>query len=88
MIEVRSLTVRYGGVTSLDRMNLTFEKGTCGLIGPNGAGKTTFFIVLSGFVRPASGTRPGVRRRPAEAAALQARPVGGAPHLPDRAGHF
>ena len=55
MIEVTDLTVRYGGVTSLDGMNLVFEKGTCGLIGPNGAGKTTFFNVLSGFVRPASG---------------------------------
>ena len=56
MIEVDNLTVRYGGVTSLDGMTLAFEKGTCGLIGPNGAGKTTFFNVLSGFVRPASGT--------------------------------
>jgi branched-chain amino acid transport system ATP-binding protein len=56
VIEVENLTVRYGGVTSLDGMNLVFEKGTCGLIGPNGAGKTTFFNVLSGFVRPASGT--------------------------------
>jgi branched-chain amino acid transport system ATP-binding protein len=56
MIEVRDLTVRYGGVTSLDGMNLLFESGVCGLIGPNGAGKTTFFNVLSGFVRPASGS--------------------------------
>jgi len=56
MIEVTDLTVRYGGVTSLDGMSLTFEKGICGLIGPNGAGKTTFFNVLSGFVRPASGS--------------------------------
>jgi ABC-type branched-subunit amino acid transport system ATPase component len=56
VIEVENLTVRYGGVTSLDGMNLVFEKGTCGLIGPNGAGKTTFFNVLSGFVPPASGT--------------------------------
>ncbi len=56
MIEVSGLTVRYGGVTSLDGMNLVFERGVCGLIGPNGAGKTTFFNVLSGFVRPASGT--------------------------------
>jgi branched-chain amino acid transport system ATP-binding protein len=56
MIEVEGLTVRYGGVTSLDAMSLTFEQGTCGLIGPNGAGKTTFFNVLSGFVRPATGT--------------------------------
>ena len=56
MIEVSNLTVRFGGVTSLDGMDLTFDQGICGLIGPNGAGKTTFFNVLSGFVRPASGT--------------------------------
>jgi branched-chain amino acid transport system ATP-binding protein len=56
VIEVAGLTVRFGGVTSLDGMSVTFEAGTCGLIGPNGAGKTTFFNVLSGFVRPASGS--------------------------------
>jgi branched-chain amino acid transport system ATP-binding protein len=56
VIEVAGLTVRFGGVTSLDAMSVTFEAGTCGLIGPNGAGKTTFFNVLSGFVRPASGS--------------------------------
>ncbi len=56
MIEVKDLTVRYGGVTSLDSMSVTFEPGTCGLIGPNGAGKTTFFNVLSGFVRPVAGS--------------------------------
>src|SRR6202044_2010656 len=55
VIEVDSLTVRYGGVVPLDAVTLVFEKGTCGLIGPNGAGKTTFFNVLSGFVKPASG---------------------------------
>jgi branched-chain amino acid transport system ATP-binding protein len=56
VIEVKDLTVRFGGVTSLDGMSLLFEQGVCGLIGPNGAGKTTFFNVLSGFVKPASGT--------------------------------
>ena len=56
MIEVADLTVRFGGVTSLDAMSVTFKAGTCGLIGPNGAGKTTFFNVMSGFVRPAAGT--------------------------------
>ena len=56
MIEVEGLTVRFGGVTSLDGVSLAFEPGTCGLIGPNGAGKTTFFNVLSGFVRPTAGT--------------------------------
>ncbi len=56
MIEVHELTVRFGGVTSLDRLSVTFAPGMCGLIGPNGSGKTTFFNVLSGFVRPAAGT--------------------------------
>ncbi|HTU72893.1 MAG TPA: ATP-binding cassette domain-containing protein [Trebonia sp.] len=56
MIEVSNLTVRYGGVTSLDELTVTFEAGISGLIGPNGAGKTTLFNVLSGFIRPASGS--------------------------------
>jgi len=56
MIKITDLTVRFGGVTPLDHVNVTFQPGTCGLIGPNGAGKTTFFNVLSGFVSPASGT--------------------------------
>jgi ABC-type branched-subunit amino acid transport system ATPase component len=56
VIEIRDLTVRFGGVTPIDRMSVDFERGTCGLIGPNGAGKTTFFNVMSGFVKPAAGT--------------------------------
>jgi branched-chain amino acid transport system ATP-binding protein len=56
MIEVSNLTVRFGGVTPLDGMDVRFDAGTCGLIGPNGAGKTTFFNVLSGFVRPVDGS--------------------------------
>jgi ABC-type branched-subunit amino acid transport system ATPase component len=56
MIKVSGLTVRFGGVTPLDGMDVAFDAGTCGLIGPNGAGKTTFFNVLSGFVRPAGGS--------------------------------
>jgi branched-chain amino acid transport system ATP-binding protein len=50
MIEISDLTVRFGGVTPLDGVTLTFPGGTCGLIGPNGAGKTTFLNVMSGFV--------------------------------------
>ena len=56
MIEVDGLTVRFGGVTPIDDVTLTFPRGACGLIGPNGAGKTTFFNVLSGFVKPAAGS--------------------------------
>jgi ABC-type branched-subunit amino acid transport system ATPase component len=56
LIEIQDLTVRFGGVTPLDHMTITFGEGTNGLIGPNGAGKTTFFNVLSGFVRPSEGS--------------------------------
>ncbi len=56
MIEVKNLTVRFGGVTSLDAVSIDFPEGTCGLIGPNGAGKTTFFNVMSGYVTPAEGS--------------------------------
>jgi branched-chain amino acid transport system ATP-binding protein len=56
VIEVEKLTVRFGGVTPLDAVSMTFAEGTCGLIGPNGAGKTTFFNVLSGFVKPTAGS--------------------------------
>ncbi len=56
MIEVENVTVRFGGVTSLDDVSISFPGGTCGLIGPNGAGKTTFFNVLSGYVTPMSGS--------------------------------
>ena len=56
MIEVENLTVRFAGVTPIDHVTVTFPGGTCGLIGPNGAGKTTFFNVLSGFVKPATGS--------------------------------
>jgi branched-chain amino acid transport system ATP-binding protein len=56
VIEVKGLTVRFAGVTPIDDMSVDFPGGTCGLIGPNGAGKTTFFNVLSGFVKPHSGT--------------------------------
>jgi branched-chain amino acid transport system ATP-binding protein len=56
MIRIENLRVRFGGVTPLDGVDLSFTEGTCGLIGPNGAGKTTFFNVLSGFVTPIEGT--------------------------------
>jgi branched-chain amino acid transport system ATP-binding protein len=55
MLEVRALSVAFGGVRPLDDVSLSFTDGVCGLVGPNGAGKTTFFNVLSGFVSPLSG---------------------------------
>ena len=87
MIEITGLTVRFGGVTSLDDLTITMDAGTNGLIGPNGAGKTTFFNVLSGFVRPQQRHGDRIRRRPPGDARLQTRALGGAPYVPDRAGH-
>ncbi len=56
MIEIKNLTVKFGGVIPINDMSLTMNVGVNGLIGPNGAGKTTFFNVLSGFARPTHGS--------------------------------
>ena len=56
LLEIRDLTVRFGGIVALDRVSFTVPKGkVCGVIGPNGAGKTTCFNCLSGVYRPTSG---------------------------------
>jgi ABC-type branched-subunit amino acid transport system ATPase component len=55
--EVRELTVRFDGVTALDRVSLSVSSGEIrGLIGPNGAGKTTLFRTIAGLVRPKTGS--------------------------------
>jgi ABC-type branched-subunit amino acid transport system ATPase component len=55
-IEVRTLSVRYGGHLAVDGANLTAPVGRLtGLIGPNGAGKTTIFNACSGLLRPSDG---------------------------------
>jgi branched-chain amino acid transport system ATP-binding protein len=56
VLEVRDVTVRFGGLTALDAVTLTAApRQVTGIIGPNGAGKTTLLNVLCGFVRPDSG---------------------------------
>ena len=50
-LEVRDLTVRYGAVTALNKVNLTVPVGkVVGLVGPNGAGKSTLIDAIAGFL--------------------------------------
>jgi branched-chain amino acid transport system ATP-binding protein len=54
---VRDLGFRVGGADILSEINLEIEEGSfLGIIGPNGAGKTTFLNLMSGLLKPTSGT--------------------------------
>jgi branched-chain amino acid transport system ATP-binding protein len=56
LLEVRDLSVRFGGVVALDRVSFDVAAGeVVALIGPNGAGKTTLFNVITRVYRPSGG---------------------------------
>ena len=56
MIELRSVTKRFGRFTALDSLDLSVPQGSVyGLIGPNGAGKTTAIRHITGMLRPDEG---------------------------------
>jgi len=69
LLELRDLTMRFGGLTALDAVSFAIRRGEIlGLIGPNGAGKTTCFNAMTGVFRPTSGEvllegRPISRRK-------------------------
>ncbi len=56
LLELKNVTMKFGGVTALSEVNLEVRKGEIlALIGPNGAGKTTIFNVITGVYKPTSG---------------------------------
>lgn len=56
LLEVKNLTIRFGGLVAVDDLSFTMEKGqVTALIGPNGAGKTTVINLLTGFYTPNEG---------------------------------
>lgn len=56
LLEVRNLTMQFGGVVALSDVNLHVSEGEiAALIGPNGAGKTTVFNVVTGYYQPTQG---------------------------------
>ncbi|HEY4383048.1 MAG TPA: ABC transporter ATP-binding protein [Ktedonobacteraceae bacterium] len=56
LLEIRGLTVRFGGLVAVNELDLHIADGEIfALVGPNGAGKTTVLNCISGLVRPAAG---------------------------------
>ncbi len=57
LLVAKELTKRFGGVTAVKDVDLTIDEGMrLGIIGPNGAGKTTLFNMITGELKPTSGT--------------------------------
>ncbi|WP_018503280.1 ABC transporter ATP-binding protein [Parafrankia discariae] len=81
VLDVRDVTLRFGGLTSLDGVSLRQDRGSVlAVIGPNGAGKTSLFNCLTGAYRPQSGS---ARFWPADA---EVELVGRSPHRVARLG--
>ena len=56
LLELKNVTMKFGGVTALNDVSVQVKKGEIlALIGPNGAGKTTIFNVITGVYKPTSG---------------------------------
>ncbi len=72
LVETRGLSKQYGGgVLALQNLNLTIRRGEVfGLLGPNGAGKTTVLRLLTGFIKPTSGSATVAGGTPGSMASL------------------
>ena len=56
ILDVRHLTMRFGGLVAVDNLSFSARRGEItAIIGPNGAGKTTVFNCITGFYQPTEG---------------------------------
>ena len=57
VLEIRGLSMRFGGLTAVDHLDLDVHQGEIvSLVGPNGAGKTTVFNLISGILKASAGS--------------------------------
>jgi len=57
LLELDNLTRRFGGIIAVDRVSMRVEAGEVrAVIGPNGAGKSTLFNLITGTIRPTTGS--------------------------------
>ena len=57
IVDVKNVTVNFSGFKALNELNFSIERGELRVvIGPNGAGKTTLLDVITGKLRPTSGS--------------------------------
>ena len=57
LLVIKGLTKKFGGVTAVQDVDINLSQGRrLGIIGPNGAGKTTLFNMITGELKPTSGT--------------------------------
>lgn len=88
MIEIRNLSKRYGEKVALHDLSITLKPGEVfAFLGPNGAGKTTTIKILTGLVKPSSGSASiggfDITRQGLQAKALMSY-VPDEPHLYDK----
>ncbi|CAL9392487.1 ABC transporter ATP-binding protein [Streptomyces sp. enrichment culture] len=82
VLQVTDVTLRFGGLTVLDKVNMSMRRGeVLAVIGPNGAGKTSFFNSLTGAYTPQEGKIAFLPKGGGERSLL-----GSKPHLVNRAG--
>lgn len=57
ILKIKGISISFGGLKALSNVDIEVSENTVhGIIGPNGAGKSTLFNVITGIIRPDSGT--------------------------------